>query len=96
MASPLQSSATEKWADGVYSDLMGTEFRRKSLGRLYSQFSINSTTALSLLTFQMAPFELLYHTKPGRGRVAPTEAILMIDPPRPCFKSWGRTTVVPK
>lgn len=34
-------------------------------------------------TFQMAPFELLYHTNPGRGRVAPMDATLMMDPPLP-------------
>lgn len=39
-------------------------------------------------TFATAPFELLYHTSPGRGLDAPIEAILMILPP-PCFCNSG-------
>lgn len=48
------------------------------------------------LTFQTAPLELLYHTRPGRGRVAPMEAILIIDPPRPAWTMCGSMAEVPK
>ena len=48
------------------------------------------------LTFHTAPLELLYQTNPGRGRVAPTEAILMIDPPLFCSRSLGIMADVPK
>jgi hypothetical protein len=34
-----------------------------------------------MLTFATAPFEALYHTKPGLGLVAPMLAILIIAPP---------------
>ncbi len=47
-------------------------------------------------TFHTAPFELLYQTSPGRGLVAPTEAILIIDPPFFCLRSWGIIADVPK
>ena len=47
-------------------------------------------------TFHTAPFELLYQTSPGRGLVAPTDAILIIDPPIFCLRSWGITADVPK
>lgn len=50
----------------------------------------------SLLTFHTAPLELLYQTKPGRGLVAPTEAMLIIEPPRFCSKSRGMMAEVPK
>ena len=33
----------------------------------------------------------LYQTSPGRGRVAPMDAILMIEPPFPCLMSVGMT-----
>lgn len=44
------------------------------------------------LTFVTAALLALYHTSPGRGRVAPMEAMLMMDPPRPCFRNWGIIT----
>ena len=47
-------------------------------------------------TFHTAPFELLYHTSPGRGLVAPTEAMLIIDPPLFCSRSLGMMADVPK
>lgn len=34
-------------------------------------------------TFETAPFEALYHTRPGRGREAPVEEMFIIDPPCP-------------
>jgi hypothetical protein len=33
----------------------------------------------------------LYQTSPGRGRVAPMDAIFMMDPPVPCSISVGIT-----
>ena len=47
-------------------------------------------------TFHTAPLELLYHTSPGRGLVAPTDAMLMIEPPRFRSRSLGITAEVPK
>jgi hypothetical protein len=47
-------------------------------------------------TFQTAPLVALYHTNPGRGLVAPTEAILTITPPFPCSISKGINAAVAK
>jgi hypothetical protein len=41
------------------------------------------------LTFETAPLEALYQTNPGRGRAAPTEEILIIEPPWPCSIHFG-------
>jgi hypothetical protein len=43
-------------------------------------------------TFVTAALLALYQTSPGRGRFAPMEAMLMIDPPFPCLMSSGMTT----
>lgn len=40
-------------------------------------------------TFETAPLEALYHTRPGLGRAAPVEEILIIEPPLPCSRSLG-------
>jgi len=42
-----------------------------------------------VLTFETAALDELYHTKPARGRVAPVEEMLIIDPPWPCWTSLG-------
>ena len=51
---------------------------------------------MTILTFPTAPLELLYHTRPGRGLVAPMEAILIMEPPRFCSSMWGMIVEVPK
>ena len=40
-------------------------------------------------TFVTAALLALYQTNPGRGLVAPIEAILMMEPPSPCLMNWG-------
>src|SRR2546430_1368004 len=51
------------------------------------------SAASPFVAFATAPFDALYHTKPGRGRVAPMLAILMMEPPDPCLMMVG--TVAP-
>ena len=46
-------------------------------------------------TLATAAFDALYHTNPGRGRDAPTEAMLMIEPP-PWASMRGTTACVPR
>ena len=46
-------------------------------------------------TFTTAPLDALYQTNPGRGRDAPTLAMLMIDPPVPWEMRCGMTAWVP-
>lgn len=42
-------------------------------------------------TLATAPLLALYHTRPGRGRMAPMLATLMMEPPRPCSIMDGTT-----
>ena len=47
---------------------------------------------IDIRTFVTAALLALYQTSPGRGRVAPIEAILITEPPPPCLMSVGMTT----
>jgi hypothetical protein len=48
------------------------------------------------LTFQTAPLLALYQTSPGRGRVAPTLAMLMITPPSFRSMAWSTQALQPR
>lgn len=47
-------------------------------------------------TLATAPLLALYQTKPGLGLVAPTLAMLMMDPPCFCSRSFFTTADVPR
>jgi hypothetical protein len=70
-----------------------TIFRCKTLGSLYRKSTPlhRPMKEEGKLTFVTAPLDALYHTSPGRGRLAPVEEMLIIDPPHPCSIKRGRT-----
>lgn len=75
-------SSGEEGSNTVDSNIVGTILRSETLGSLDRQSAKPfSSCYISQLTFVTAPLEALYHTNPGRGRLAPVEEMLITDPP---------------
>jgi hypothetical protein len=85
----------EERADVVDADVMLAEFSGEAFRCLYTIHRLNSSNIYEnenycfrvnghLRTFETAPLDALYQTSPGRGRAAPVDEILIIEPPWPC------------
>lgn len=63
--------------------------QRRGQTELTRMFLSPYSAASPFVAFATAALEALYHTSPGRGRVAPIEAMLIIEPPSPWLMRVG-------
>lgn len=91
-----QASCSEQRTDRVDANADRGILSRKALGCLHKhQMSILNSSVTPLgslklaLTFATVPLLAAYHTRPGRGLMAPMEATLTMAPPFPDFFMTG-------
>lgn len=79
-----QSCTRQKRCNGIDTDLVWTILGRKTQCCLNMLARMNRKGLGRQGTFVTAPFDELYQTRPGRGRIEPVLETLMMLPP-PCF-----------
>lgn len=96
-----ETSAGEKWADGVDADLVGAVLSGEGFGSLFGRGSLvnwfwlgrahGGEVGAAPLTFDTAALLALYHVNPGRGLSLPMLLMLMMLPPFFCPRICGIT-----
>lgn len=94
-----QPGSREQWRNAVDPDVVRAVLGSEALGGLNARLVSLDSLGIGRereFTFVTAPLEALYHTRPGRGRLAPVEEMLIIDPPFPCSTRRGITILPAK